>query len=1345
MSNIENQKCQFQNCQRIANYRRLKVGNCHLKDTKYEFCGYHKPINAINKKFPYKSIFDKINIELKYYNHQNENIIHEYNDHIYKLLKNHKFGFPIKITAFTENLVHDIDYMAIDMNINITHITNYKNYFNKDAVSKKDIYNIIKDFQKYYNNKKIEMLYIHLDKEYDNYDVIKSFRDYYEQENVDNFIKEYSKNKKIKSNDISNNIKNFNKYFNEQKLKINLKDFKKYFYKKKLDIFIEENDYDDLIIQFDELDYKVKDELSKKIEFDEKYNREIYLELCQLITYQIDKVTKSVEILNENDIETALTNIKKNMNDNFEKLSKNSKDQFLCFKKLEINIFRYQALKKHMGSYIELPKKLQRQGLINIKNEDNYCFIWSYIRYLNPVNKNPNRITKEDKELFNNIYEKLKYFEFPLKINKNNIVKIENILKINICILSSDENNNIIPMFSSENNHKNDLNLFYYKDHICLIKDLNKYLYRNNRNKNKTYFCSRCLNSFISEENLNNHKKLCLKYNKKSEKIILPKEKSILKFEKIEHMIKSPFTIYYDIETYNQHLKKTKQFKKIENTMHEKLLKPYLIGYILKCNYDEKFSKKCQIFIGDQCIEKFILNLIFTERKYIYETIKENFNKPIESNPDLTKFDVNTCHLCDKKIISKPVKNHCHFTSKMLGYAHNKCNLRYKFKKDNVNDEYLINVFAHNSQNFDQSFLIKALQNLDNKIPFSCLPRNSNKFISLQIANFIFKDSYLFLNKSLDYLTKTIDDNDRISLKQEFGEENYHLLTRKGVYPYDYFDNTKKYNEQKLPNKEEFFNKINNKNISDEDYEHAKNVFEKFKCKNLLDYSILYLKTDICHLSDIFQKFSNFAYETYELDPRHSYTLPGFSWQSMLKMTKIELELISNPDMYLFLMDTIRGGISVCNKKHVIADNKYIDKNTKNNKYLMYLDANNLYGVSMIQSLPYKNFKWSDNLNLDKIQTGIYEVDIEIPKELHEKFKDYPLCPEIKNIPEYNLSEYQTYLNNKLNIKYNEKDKKLILDLLSKKNYKIYYKNLEYYMKLGIKITKVHKILTFDEKPFLKDYIDLNTSLRKEAKNDLEKDLFKLMNNAIFGKSMENVLNRSNIKLINNDPEKLLKLIREPNFQHAYQISDKLCLVESKPIKTVFNKPIYIGACILETSKLHMYKFWYDHLKNKYNNKVELIYTDTDSLIIEVETDDIYKDMFEDKNLYDFSEYPKNHPNYDIINKKALGTFKDELKSKIITEFIGLKPKMYSFNFIENNIIVNKNTHKGIKDSISLKHNEYKRSLYKEELIYKEFYNLQLNKQNIYLDKINKIALNPFDSKRNWIDNINSLPYGYVE
>ena len=475
-------------------------------------------------------------------------------------------------------------------------------------------------------------------------------------------------------------------------------------------------------------------------------------------------------------------------------------------------------------------------------------------------------------------------------------------------------------MFSSENDHKNDLNLFYYKDHICFTKDINKYLHRNNKDNNKKYFCVRCLNSFISEENLNKHKDLCIKYNKKSEKLILPNENSILKLNKIDQMIKTPFTIYYDFETYGQYLKKQK--KNIENTTHEQLLKPYLIGYILKNNYDDKFSKKCQIFTGPQCIEKFLLNLIFTERPYIDKIIDENFNKSIEHNPDLSKFDINICHLCDEKIEDDPVKNHCHYSGKMLGYAHNKCNLIYKFKKDTVHNDYLINVFAHISQNFDQSFLIRALQNLDNKIPFSCLPWNSNKFISIQIGPFIFKYSYLFLNKSLDYLTGTINDHDRISLKQEFGEENYKLLTKKGIYPYDYFDSKEKYNELELPKKEKFFNKLNNKNISNDDYKHALNVFKTFECKDLFDYTVLYLKIDVCHLADVFQKFSNFAYKTYELDPRHSYALPGFSWQSMLKMTKIELELISDSDMYLFLMDAI----TVCFKKIVKSDNIYTRK-----------------------------------------------------------------------------------------------------------------------------------------------------------------------------------------------------------------------------------------------------------------------------------------------------------------------------------------------------------------------------------------------------------------------------------
>ena len=285
-----------------------------------------------------------------------------------------------------------------------------------------------------------------------------------------------------------------------------------------------------------------------------------------------------------------------------------------------------------------------------------------------------------------------------------------------------------------------------------------------------------------------------------------------------------------------------------------------------------------------------LYNLSTKDNDYINDIIEQHFNKEIEDNPDLSKFNKNICHFCNKKIFKKRVQNHCHYSGKMLGFAHSKCNLQYKYPKDNVNNKYLISVFAHNAQNFDNSFSIKALNNIEN-VNFSALPRNINKFISLKIENFIFKDSFLFLNKSLDYLTKTIDDKDRVSLKQEFGE-NYKLLTKKGIYPYDYFVCKEKYYETKIPDHTNLKDKLNdNKNVSSNKYKHAIKVSKTFKCKNLLDYSILYLKTDVCHLAD------------------------------------------------------------------------------------------------------YKNFKWSNDLTLDKVQTGIYEVDLTIPENLHYRFKDYPLAP----------------------------------------------------------------------------------------------------------------------------------------------------------------------------------------------------------------------------------------------------------------------------------------------------------------------------------------------------------------
>ena len=338
-----NDICKFENCNRIANYRRLKVGNCHLKNTKYEFCAYHRPKNSINKRFPYKTIFDQHEIKLKCYNQSNEHIVNEYYNYILNLYKNHNFGLPIKTTVFTENLLYNIKEIDNDNEIDVSSITNYGKYFNTNTVKVKDIYNIICEFNGYYNDKKIEMV------------------------NIYNVIKDIAKELNIEFNTVLKLFKS--KFINNDICVSSTKND-----------FFELDHYENQIIKFDEFDYSMKESLSEFLNFDKKYDRSVYLEICNLLSCQIDKVTKSFEILSENDVGTVLNEIIKNIDDNFQKISPDTKYKFLCFKKVEVNIFKYQALKKHVGSYILLPKSLQRQGLINIKNKNDYCFIWSYIR-----------------------------------------------------------------------------------------------------------------------------------------------------------------------------------------------------------------------------------------------------------------------------------------------------------------------------------------------------------------------------------------------------------------------------------------------------------------------------------------------------------------------------------------------------------------------------------------------------------------------------------------------------------------------------------------------------------------------------------------------------------------------------------------------------------------------------------------------------------------------------------------------------------------------------------------------------------------------------------------------------
>ena len=507
------------------------------------------------------------------------------------------------------------------------------------------------------------------------------------------------------------------------------------------------------------------------------------------------------------------------------------------------------------------------------------------------------------------------------------------------------------------------------------------------------------------------------------------------------------------------------------------------------------------------------------------------------------------------------------------------------------------------------------------------------------------------MNESLEKLVNNLSKASFGNVKKYYAEDKLDLLTRKGIYPYEYMDTLEKLKETQLPPKKMFYSRFNNEGISDENYEHAEKVWKTFEMKNLEDYHNSYNRVDVLLLADVFENFRDICIKNYNLDPAHYYTAPGLAWDAALKLTEVKLELLSDPDMLLMVEKSIRGGVSMISNRYGKANTKYMGKSFKDrepSKYITYLDANNLYGWAMSKPLPthgFKRMKVSELGNWEN-HSCILEVDLEYPRSLHDLHSDYPLAPE------------QVTVN---------KVDKLIPNLWNKKKYVIHYENLKKYLSLGLKLNKIHRGIKFEVSQWLEKYITLNTELRTAAANEFEKDFFKLMNNSVFGKTMENIRNSVDVKLV-NDKKQAEKLSAKPNFYHCDIFSEELVAIHMKKTRLVFNKPVYLGMCILDLSKTLMYNFHYNYIKQKYGDKAKLLFTDTDSLMYEIQTEDFYVDISADvKHRFDISNYSDNHPSGipSGFNKKVPGMFKDEVDGKVIDKFVGLRAKLYSYKMFE--------------------------------------------------------------------------------
>ena len=475
-------------------------------------------------------------------------------------------------------------------------------------------------------------------------------------------------------------------------------------------------------------------------------------------------------------------------------------------------------------------------------------------------------------------------------------------------------------------------------------------------------------------------------------------------------------------------------------------------------------------------------------------------------------------------------------------------------------------------------------------------------------------------------------------------------------------------------------------------------------------------------IADVFESFRDKCLEIYELDPAHFLSAPGLAWQACLKKTQVELELLTDNDMLLMFEEGIRGGMCQAKHRYAKANNKYMNNHDKNKEssYLEYLDANNLYGRAMSQKQPVRNFKWIEKGDISKFKDFIknydensdigyiFEVDVKYPEKVRMLHRDLAFLTERMKI---------------------NKCTKLKCTIQNKENYIIHIRALKQAINHGLKLKNVHKVIEFDQEAWLKSYIDMNTNLRKQAKNDFEKDFFKLMNNSVFGKTMENVRNHRDIKIVTMDKRRSI-LALEPNYHSTKCISKDLLIMKKTEVK--MNKAIYLGQAILDLSKTHMYEFWYDYIKPKYGDKARLCYMDTDSFVINIKTEDSYKDIASDvERWFDTSNYHKkdNRPLPISKNKKVIGLFKDELGGKIVTEFCALRAKAYAYKLDDD---TEHKKAKGTKKCIVKREiifENYKDSLFNDKVIIRSQQRFRSYNHKVYTEKVNKIALSSNDDK----------------
>ena len=1047
-----------------------------------------------------------------------------------------------------------------------------------------------------------------------------------------------------------------------------------------------------------------------------------------------------------------------------------------------------------------------------------HCFIWAVmVGIRNETVKGS--IVGDLKYYRSHLDNTLDYsmLKFPVDVNSNSIRKFEEKNNLRINILSCSEDQKPFSIRLSKHNddpERKTITLLLVNTeetkHYVYVKSLSRLVgCEMSNHKTASNICQYCFNSKSSKKLLLEHENHCRELGTTS-RIKMPRDGEKVKFKSACKAYPAPITAFCDFESFSSKPEffckrcDKAMFSELEKHNHERCCavkqgesvntNPYNRQvanswfFYLVCSEPEvdvsRFSKR---YYGKDCVAKLIEHIEWVDKEVCgYSEMGDDGNKvyhdgilqerrsvyDIKMSLKQVKYHAKSkqCEQCgttfSKTVKYRKVRDHCHLTGKYRGALCNTCNINQHHRF------FDIKVFFHNLKGYDAHLIIKEASRFSDDVEVTA--QNSEKYISFKHKHMRFLDSFQFLTASLDQLVKNLVPKDVTEMPQRFphlfshfrkkgyNDQTIAMLCRKGVYPYDHVSNHEVLLETELPPIEKFRSHLYESDCSPTEHYYAQQVWKAFGCQTLMDYHNIYLECDVLLLTDVFQAFRKVATETYGIDPCHAWTLPGYSWECGLKMTGQELTLVHDQEVMYMWERMKRGGTSMIGHRYGKANNPYLDDYDKDSptSYIMYVDANNLYGGAMCESLPtdggsfFTEFQetqeWVDQICAETEKGYILEVDMDYPAEIHDLHCSYPLAVESMAVTEEMLSPTMAAMMKAVGRKLSG-EPKLIPNLYDKKNYVLHSRLLQFYLKHGLVLKKIHKVIQFNQKPWIKPYIEKNTEKRKNAANDFEKDLYKLQSNAFFGRTMMNVRNQADFELVKKK-ERLEKIVRtqrhKDNGFHYY--SENLVGVDKHRPTVTLNKPTFVGMCILDLAKLHMYKHHYEYVLPKYGHeKVKLLMTDTDSLCYQIETEDIYKDMIEDKDRFDLSNCDPDGPLYDATNKKVVYKFKSETGSDVIREFVGLGAKMYSMS-VQSDEEKNRQKHTGkgiVRYRLKqISHQEYKDCIFDCKIKMVDMNRMRTRDHTIDTVTLTKVGLCPVDDKTYVLpDTFSSLKYGHYK